>query len=234
MINHSLGSLFFVAIQLAFGNVMPTIAVFTLQKQIIKRERAAGTYSASSAYIAKILSQLPLVIFATLLFGIPVYWMIGLQNKASNFAYFLLITVVHAVSSTLLGIAISSGSPNVTVGQIVGPMLIVTTLIFGGQLVNLDTVTVVLRWLKWVSGIYYAYVALANNEMNGLVFGCQNSSIPLSKCNVTGEAIVETFNLDDLRHWQYAIWINALLGVGAAIIGYFLFVRQSRPLMKLK
>lgn len=149
-IQNRTGLLFFICIQLTFGNAMPTIAVFTLQKMIIKRERAAGTYRASSAYLAKIMSQLPLVLFATSLFVFPVYWMTGLANTWQQYLTFACILFLHAVVATLLGIMISSGVPNVRVGQILGPLTVVIFLVFGGPLVNLDTTPVVFRTLYFL------------------------------------------------------------------------------------
>lgn len=232
-IQNRIGSLFFIAIQLAFGNVMPTIIVFTLQKQIIKRERASGTYRASSAYLAKIFSQFPVTILATLLFGIPVYWIIGLQPVADKFFIFLLAICVHAVSAMLLGIAISSGVPSVQVGQIVGPTIVVIFLIMGGQIVNLDSVTPVLRWIRWISIVYYTYMALAMNEMDDLTFDC-NPDVPVCETKPTGESVLTQFDLNLLGNVFTPIWICTLISLGFALLGYFMFRRQSRPLMKLK
>ena len=74
-----LGAFFFICINQTFVNVLPTILVFPEQRQIMKRERAAGTYRASSAYLAKVLSTLPVTYIGALILALPVYWMIGLQ-----------------------------------------------------------------------------------------------------------------------------------------------------------
>jgi hypothetical protein len=167
---------------------------------------------------------------STLLFAVPVYFMIGLKNQASNYLTFLVICIVHALTSSFLGITISSGASNVRVAQVIGPLVVVTFLIFGGQLVSLDTVTAVLRWLKWLSVIYYAYTALAQNEFVGLQFECL---IPAPDCKMSGEVLLERFNLDDLPNVWDPVLYNAIIGIGCAILGYVLFLWQSRPLKKL-
>jgi ABC-type multidrug transport system permease subunit len=80
-IQNRLGVLFFVAVNQTFGVIMPTIAVIPLQRNIIKRERSAGTYRASSAYLAKLLSSLPLTYVAALIVTVPLYWMVGFQVR---------------------------------------------------------------------------------------------------------------------------------------------------------
>jgi ABC-type multidrug transport system permease subunit len=202
-----------------------------MQMRIIKRERAAGTYRAFSAYLAKVLSQIPIVMFSTLLFSIPVYWTLALKNTAESFFTFLVINVVHSLTSCFMGIMISSGVPNARIGQIVGPLVIVIFLMFGGQMMSLASVNAGIRWLKWLSIIYYAYLALASNELLGLEFQCLD---PIPNCKMTGELLIEKYNLNDFDEVWKPVLCNAAIGVMSIIIGYVLFRWRSRPLMKLR
>lgn len=231
-IQNRLGMLFFTAIQLTFGNVMPTIAVFTTQRDIIRRERASRSYRAITAYLAKLSSQLPLVIFATILFAVPVYWMVGLQADVVKFFTWLAIVVVHAFTATCLGIMISSGVPNVRVGQIIGPTVVVIFLVFGGQVVNVDTVPVVLRWIKWISMILYSYSALAMNEMSDLTFSCPQNSPP--GCSIDGLDVIENFDLVIFSSLWFSVLMNFCLGVSFIVLGYILFNWRSSPMLRLK
>lgn len=87
---------------------MPIIGVFPFQRQIIKRERAAGTYRASSAYLAKAASTVPLLIIGSLILTIPVYWMVGLQAVASKYLIFIFLVTLHALTANALGLCIGS------------------------------------------------------------------------------------------------------------------------------
>lgn len=226
-----IGVLFMLCIQLTFGNVMPSIPVFIQQRAIIKRERAAGSYRASSAFMAKLSAQLPLVVAATLLLGLPVYWIIGLKATTAAYLTFLAALTLHAVIATIYGILISSGVSNVRVAQIIAPMTIVLYLIFGGLLVNLDSAPAVLRWLKWISIIHYTFSLLATNELTGESFECQT---PSPSCSVTGEAILTSFSLHDFPNMYYSLLVNSFLGFFFMAIGFLLFQWKSRPLMRLR
>ncbi|KAI3642679.1 hypothetical protein MP228_012234 [Amoeboaphelidium protococcarum] len=231
-IQNRIGSLFLIIINQTFGNVMPVIAVFTLQKAIVKKERAAGTFRAISAYLAKISSQIPLALFGTLVFCVPIYWMLGLQATAVRFFTFVAILCLHTVVATLLGIAISSGAPSVRVGQSIAPLSIIVFMIFAGQLVNVDSVTVVLRWIKYTSFVRYSYSAIAVNEFSGLNFECPT---PVPGCVQTGQSILDQFSL---VAFPSSLWYCLLVNAGIAFIfligGYLLFELKSRPLMRLK
>lgn len=129
---------------------MPTLGIFPIQRNIIKRERAAGSYRATSAFLAKLVSSLPLVAAGSLLLSVPVYWMIGLDPVISKYFIFILIILVHSFAANALGLFIGSFVPSVTVGQIIGPLIIVIFLLFGGQLLNLGKVSWVFRWIQYV------------------------------------------------------------------------------------
>ena len=90
-VQNRIGVLFFICVNQTFGIVMPALSVFPLQRLIIKRERASGSYRSSSAFMAKIISTVPLTIAGALLLVLPVYWMIGLQPFASKYLLFILI-----------------------------------------------------------------------------------------------------------------------------------------------
>lgn len=231
-VQNRVGSLFFIVVNLMFGNIMPTIMAFTLELQIIRRERSAGTYRAISAFVAKLISHIPLVIFSTVLFAVPVYWMMGLQPVMEKFLIFIFVTTFHAVCSTILGITISSGVPNARVGQIIGPTVVIVFLVFGGQAVNLDSIPGILRWMKYVSIIRYSYSALAINEFTGLSFPCAPSSPP--SCHaVTGQVILQDYSLNEFQLWYNEILVATWM-LGYLIAGYFLFQWRSRPFMRLK
>jgi ABC-type multidrug transport system permease subunit len=209
--------------------MMPALAVLPLQRKIIKRERACGAYRSSSAFLAKVVATIPLTMITALLYGIPIYWMVGLQPTAAKYFTFLVILVVHALSSNALGLAVGAGVPNVPIGQIVGPLIVTVLLLFGGPLVNLDQVPHVFRWMQWVSIVAYSNKALAQNEFKGLSFECQPGAV----CYSDGSQALETFKLTNPGLWESTA-INAAIGLGLVILGFVLFNRTSRPPSKLK
>jgi ABC-type multidrug transport system permease subunit len=195
-VQNRIGYLFFICINSTFGFVMPIISIFPIQRNIMKRERAAGTYRASSAYIAKAISSVPLIIIGVLILVIPSYWMIGLQPFAEQYFIYAGVILVHALTANALGLAIGAAGlflksnfpvPNVAIGNILAPLIIVIFILFGGQLINLSTLTPVLAWIQYISPIAYSNKALAQNEFTGLVFTCDESS---SICYDTGEQVL--------------------------------------------
>lgn len=231
-IQDRLGVTFFICVNQTFGTVMPTINVFPNQKIIIKRERAAGTYRSFSGFISKVLSTLPLVYAGSLLLSIPIYWMIGFQNDITKYLTFILIILIHSHTANSLGIAIGSFVPNATVGQIIGPLIIVVFLIFGGQFVNLEKLPASLKWIQYLSFITYSNKALSQNEMNGLTFTypCPyNTSVT---CDTPGSEILKQYALDFPSLWL-CILINVGLSIVCLLVGAIGFAKTTAPLMRL-
>ncbi|KAJ3312522.1 hypothetical protein HDU76_002861 [Blyttiomyces sp. JEL0837] len=231
-VQNRIGALFFLVTNQTFGTVMPTLAVLPLQRPIIKRERSAGMYRASAAYLAKWISTIPLIVAGALILAVPVYWMVGFQHDAAKFFTFLAIILVHSLSAMTMGLMIGSAVKDVRLGQILGPLVIVIFLIFAGQLLNLDSIPIVFRWIQWVSIMTYSNKALNQNEFTGLVFDCGNTGGGL--CDPTGEAALQTFGFDNPHGVWSCIAVN--LGLMAAFLGagYFLFLKTSKPLLRLK
>jgi ABC-type multidrug transport system ATPase subunit/ABC-type multidrug transport system permease subunit len=229
-IQNRLGVFFFITINLTFGVVLPSINVFPEQKRLIKRERAAGSYRSSSAYLAKWISNIPLVVLGNIIMAVIVYWTVGLQATVKQFLTFVAIVVAHGFCANSFGLMIGAAVPNATIGQIVAPMIIIILMLFGGLLLNLDAVPVFLRWIQWISLISYSYKAFAQNEFNeNLVFKCS----PGAPCFKNGLDVVSTYSLNNPSLWS-TIAINVGFAFFYLVVGMLIFSRTSRPLMRLK
>ncbi|KAJ3215521.1 ATP-binding cassette sub- G member 2 [Dinochytrium kinnereticum] len=202
-IQNRLGALFFIAVNQTFGVVMPTLSVLPLERLIIKRERASGTYSA---------------------------WMFGLQSDYMKYLTFVVIISVHSYTAMALGLMIGSGVKNVQVGQIIGPLVIVLFLVFGGNFLNLDSVPVIFKWIQWISLITYTNKALAQNEFKGLKFSCDRPG----NCLSDGSEILRTFSLNNPDGVWVCVLSNMAMSCGFLLLGYVLFRRNCKPLLRLE
>ena len=212
-IQNRFGLLFFVCVHLSYGIVIPNVVLFTQKRSMIIRERTSGWYRSSTSYCAKIVSFFPIVVFISCIIALPLYWIVGLQANITKYLTFFAIVLVHAHTSSSLGILVSTFSKNVTMGQVIAPMFLLTMMLFGGQLVNLNNITIVLRWMKYLSIIAYANSAFVQNEFNGLQFDCPS-------CD--GVTIVANQSLDFLSIGD-CVLINFMMGIAYLIIGYIAY-----------
>lgn len=171
-IQSRIGLLFFIPINQMFVIIIPLIDSFTKDRDIILRERYSSTYRIFSGYVAKFLSLLPMQLILTTIFCFMIYYITGLRTD--GFQYFLIFygfNLLLALCAITLGLLVAASVPSAAIGQIVGPLIVVVFLIFGGALANTSEITWILRWIQYLSPIFYCYTALIQNELGGRQFG---------------------------------------------------------------
>jgi ABC-type multidrug transport system ATPase subunit len=229
-VQNKIGVLFFLTINLALSNVIPYLGAFVMEREITKRERASNSYSAASAFFAKWFAILPLALIGSVIIIPPVYWMVGLSPSAWKFGIFAAVLLVHTAVSTTWGMLIGASVPNITVGQIIAPLVMTVLLLFGGPLVSLDLVPVFFRWIPWISPMTQSTKALVQNEFVDAVMDCSNKSL---LCYTSGQQVIDQMSLQSPTIW-YCVGINVLVAMGCLVAGVIMFEYKSRPLLRLK
>merc|ERR1712000_777193 len=114
------GLLFFICTLLTVIT-LPSIDTFFSERAVFFRERGAGYYSASAYFVAKALADVvPLRLVPPILLTCITYPMSGLRFPASYFFWFMLVTILLSYCATGMCLLISSLSPSVAVGNLVG------------------------------------------------------------------------------------------------------------------
>ncbi len=68
------------------------------------------------------------------------------QNNFEKYLTFIVIVLVHTHATNALGLMIGAAVPSVAVGQIASSLIIVVMLLFGGTLLNVDSVSPAIGW----------------------------------------------------------------------------------------
>ncbi|KAJ3322919.1 ATP-binding cassette sub- G member 2 [Boothiomyces sp. JEL0866] len=229
-IQNRVGVLFFLCINLSFATVMPIIATLPKERAVIRRERSAGAYSSSAAFLASFITYIPSAVFVCFLLTVPMYWMIGFQNSMEKYGIYLMIGLAHTITSVSIGILVASAIPSIQVGQIVGPLVITVFMLFGGPILNLDSASPAFKWMQYISVISYSNKAYVQNEFIGAKIDCSD---PKKICYRDGQMIVDTFALGNPKIFA-DIWCNIFLCIGFVLIAGVVFERTSRPILRLK
>lgn len=175
----------------------------------MNRERAANAYDSFSYFVAKLVSELPTNVLPALLFGCILYWIVGLQP--GRFGQFLGIIMLEALTGIALGLAVSAFAPSIDAANALGPPLVVVALIFGGFLINLDSLPIVANWIPYLSFIRWAFEALCINEFTGLTFVCDGE---YGACFQTGEEVLVGLSFANKTV------SDALFGLGMVLLGF--------------
>jgi ABC-type multidrug transport system ATPase subunit len=228
-IQNRAGAIFFIILNQSFTTLFPVLNVFPAEIAVFKRERAAQMYRVSTYYLSKNFAELPLQLLLPIIYGTIAYWMISFQATAKAFFTFLVFLVVIAFTSQSLGIMISAAVPNITVANIVAPLVLIVLVLFGGLYANNQTFWAGISWIQYLSYVNYAFKALMQNEFTGLVF-CPSDP---SQCTYqTGEEVLNAYDAT-----QPTIWIDFVVILGYAFlfkfVGFVFLWLRSRPMRQL-
>ena len=143
-------------------------------------------YGVMPYYMGKTISELPAQVFFPILFGVCIYWAVGLNTHDSEKPLvFLLITILVSLCGVSLGLLAGCIFSDVQVAVSAAPMCVIPFMLFGGFLTNTDSIPVGFIWLEYMSPFKYAFVAYCQNEYHNLEVDCEPECTPLDDLNFT-------------------------------------------------
>eukprot|EP00752_Nemacystus_decipiens_P017531 g15711.t1 len=231
------GAMFFISIQQAFNGLNTSMRVFPPERGLMIRERSTGSYRVGPYFLAKSTSDIGLYTVAPILYATAVYWCVGLRGEAGIFFKFLLLFMGQVIVGQSIGLLISTAIADVFTAQSFSFVLILSLMLFGGFYVNNNNVPEGLRWLKYLSFLFYGFGGLLHNEFYGREYSCENATgkglSGLSECAeggtgiVTGQDILDEFGFSDVNVWRN-IGILAAMIAGFRSLTYLLMRRVTK------
>ncbi|PVD33949.1 hypothetical protein C0Q70_05211 [Pomacea canaliculata] len=98
-----MGALFFTIIHWGFTPLFDAVSSFPMERVVIHKERSAGWYRLSAYYLAKMTSELPLILVQPGIFVAVSYWCIGF-NGVGPFFGTVFIMMVNAIAGQSIGL----------------------------------------------------------------------------------------------------------------------------------
>ncbi|KAK9721490.1 hypothetical protein K7432_003371 [Basidiobolus ranarum] len=168
------GSLFLAGTNQLFSTAMPTISVFSDERNVFLREHGGGYYGLSAYFFSKIIVELPINIIMPIIFSSITYWMIGFQADAGKFFIYVIVNILVALCGAALGILLGSLFKRLQIALAITPAIVLPLMMFGGLLVNNKSAPAYFAWIQWISPIKYSFAALTKNQFDGLVIHGQS------------------------------------------------------------
>lgn len=156
---------FFTFVLALYGfSALSSLSAFAPERLLFVRERAKGYYHPSAYYMTKVLFDIiPLRLIPPLLMAGIMYPMTGLLPLWPEFSKFMLFVVLFnlAAATVCLTIGIVVREPGVA--SLVGVLFMLFSLLFGGFLLNHETIPKTMEWLQQVSSNYPFFLLLRRN-----------------------------------------------------------------------
>ncbi|KAJ2716374.1 hypothetical protein H4R19_000687 [Coemansia spiralis] len=224
-VQNRVGVLYALILMSTFPVVFPVLTVIMSGRPVLFRERSSGTYRMTSYFFARALSFFPIIYVPYLTTFIGVYFITHLQYDAAKFfiAFATLVTLLFASIGFAFSMAMIVDS--MELAHTIAPVTLATLMLFGGNLANAQSITPVLRWIKYICIFYYPYSALMQNEFGGLSFTCVPGK---GSCYEAGLDVVASYGLNELSI-AVCIVICLSLAVAFYIFAYGLLRWAAKP-----
>ncbi|KAH0345822.1 hypothetical protein KCU83_g7569, partial [Aureobasidium melanogenum] len=211
-----LGFFFFLLALFAFST-LTSLTVFAPERLLFVRERAKGYYSPLAYYASKVVFDIvPLRLIPPVIMAVIVYPMTGLLPTAAEFWKFMLFVVLFNLAAATVCLCIGIVIKNQGVANLVGVLVMLFSLLFGGFLLNHETIPKGLRWLQSISIFHYGFEGLIVNEVRYLSLIDHKYGLDIE---VPGSAILSSFGFNVLALWNDAIGLAVFCGV-FLVLGY--------------
>eukprot|EP00890_Picochlorum_soloecismus_P006347 jgi/Picsp_1/6713/NSC_04055-R1_atp-binding cassette sub-family g member 2 len=193
------GSIFISLSFLAFTSIT-SIDLLINERMVVTAEIKEGLYNGSLYVLSKLfLDGLLLRALPATLYTIPFYFMVGFVNDAARFFSFLFILILFNLCIGALAMLVTICSRTAGTSLFVMNTLLLLQLSLTGFLVEVDSITPVLRWIHWLSQFYYAFEAMITTEMNqnkyNLILEAPGLK-PIILENTPGEMFIDTLGYE--------------------------------------
>jgi ABC-type multidrug transport system ATPase subunit len=163
-----LGLFFFILALFGFST-LTSLNVFAHERTLFLRERANGYYAPITYFTAKVLFDVvPLRIIPPIIMGMIVYPMVGLVSEWPEFFKFIIVLVLFNLAASAICLFIGIVCKDNSVGNLVGSLVMLFSLLFAGLLLNHNSIPSGALWLQRLSIFHYAFEALIVNEVRYL------------------------------------------------------------------
>ncbi|XP_042286920.1 broad substrate specificity ATP-binding cassette transporter ABCG2b isoform X1 [Thunnus maccoyii] len=223
-LQNRMGAFFFLIINMVFGN-LSAVELFINERAIFIHENSSGYYRTSVYFLSKIFADLiPNRIIPIFVFSAIAYYMMGLKPAFEAFLCFALTMSLVSLAGVSLAFLVSASVSSFAMANILIALPFVFMMVFGGYLVNLNSMLSWLSWLKWISIFRYGLDATFINEMTGQLFQSDGIIIP-------GELFLNSQGID---YSAWGFWQNQVALLGIILVCMFLAYVQLRRINRWK
>ncbi|TRM62061.1 ABC-2 type transporter-domain-containing protein [Schizophyllum amplum] len=235
------GVLFFALLFSALVTMAEIPSLFT-QRPIILRHRNWGFYHPFIDALALFLVDIPITFLNCTVWGVILYFMVGLQTSAAQFFIFFLFLFVSTITMKSWFRALAAAFSAEASAQSFAGISILVFSIYTGYTIPRPSMIGALKWLTWINPLRYAYESIVTNEFRTLDGECsllvpqgpgyENVSLDNQVCtavgSVPGQTLVNGATYLQLSYgYTYAnTWRNfgILIAFGVAFTSaYFIF-----------
>ncbi|KAL8007174.1 putative AAA+ ATPase domain, ABC transporter, G1 [Plasmopara halstedii] len=212
------GGFFFLIVNQTFASANPVFISVPMELPIIIREYRAGLYRLFSWYLSKNMSEIPMQILLPIVFFVPAYFLIGIGHGFDVYIYQQIIIILVNSCAVGLGYMVSCLVRRIDIAPIIGMIIILPFLLFGGLLINSDDCPKYFIWIQYISPIKYGFEAIMKIFWKQVPFiACDDA---IENCTArSGTDVLKNFSLQSRTAFEDGVILLAI-NIGFRTVGF--------------
>ncbi|KAG7379469.1 hypothetical protein PHYPSEUDO_008543 [Phytophthora pseudosyringae] len=200
------------------------LPTFIAARDIFYKQRGANFFRTASYVVANSVSQLPLCITETLIFGTLVYWMCGFVSEIVEFLLFLLVLFMTNFGLGSFFFVLTAAAPDINIATPISMVSTLIFIIFAGFIVTESQIPSYFIWLYWITPVSWTLRALAIIEYRSDALDvCVYDGIDYCATEgvTMGKYYLELFDIKTEKVWIfYCVIYMAVFYVACMTLGY--------------
>ncbi|KAL6842808.1 hypothetical protein ACP4OV_027652 [Aristida adscensionis] len=214
---NSLGSMYAAVLYIGVQNSGAVQPVVVVERTVFYRERAAGMYSAFPYAFGQVVIELPYILVQTLIYGVLVYSMIGLEWTVAKFLWYLFFMYFTLLYFTFYGMMAVGLTPNESIAAIISSAFYNVWNLFSGYLIPRPKIPVWWRWYSWICPVAWTFYGLVTSQYGDITHFLDDSPDPANPQTVA-QFVTSYFGF----HHDF-LWAVAVVIVAFTVLFAFLF-----------
>ncbi|GAB2231031.1 hypothetical protein Droror1_Dr00027318 [Drosera rotundifolia] len=199
------------------------LPIFLQERRIVMRETSRGAYRLSSYVLSNTLVFLPFLVLISLLYSMPVYWLVGLRKDLNAFLYFSLVVWMVVLMSTSFVACFSALAPNFIMGNSVISGLMGSFFLFSGYFISKDNIPKYWIFMHYLSLFKYPFECFVINEYEGEREKSICAHNNGTGCVLYGIDFLRQQGLDEQQKWTNLLVMTGFI-VGYRVLSYFVLL----------
>ncbi|KAM9411600.1 ATP-binding cassette sub-family G member 8 [Salvelinus alpinus] len=208
-----------------FAVVLDVIAKCHTERAMLYHELEDGMYNVTSYFFAKVLGELPEHCVFTLVYGLPIYWLAGLNQAPDRFLLNFLLVWLMVYCSRSMALFVAAALPTLQTSAFMGNSLFTVFYLTGGFVISLENMWLVASWFSHASFMRWGFEGMLQVQFRGLKYPVSIGNFTL---NIDGIHVVEAMDMN-----QYPLYTCYLVLI-AVVVGFMLLYYLSLKFIKQK
>ncbi|CAL8254089.1 unnamed protein product [Lota lota] len=208
-----------------FAVVLDVIAKCHTERAMLYHELEDGLYSVTSYFFAKVLGELPEHCAFTLVYGLPIYWLAGLNGAPDRFLLSFLLVWLIVYCSRCMALFVAASLPTLQTSAFMGNALFTVFYLTGGFVINLENMWLGASWLSHVSFMRWGFQGMLLVQFEGNMYPVSLGNFSL---DIDGIHVVEAMKMN--QYPLYSCYLVLLAVCLAFMLLYYLslkFIKQK-------